>query len=120
MKILLVDDDELILKSMEHILKENGYEVVLAKDVAAALDTLDKENIGLIVSDIMMPNVSGLGFLSLLKNFYFDRIPVILISSLDKGDIVTSSLGLKVEHFLTKPVDPEELLHCVREVEEKV
>lgn len=116
MKILIVDDDELMLKSIRHSLTEAGYEVSVAEDVSKALVVLDEEKIDLIVSDIMMPHVSGLGLLSLLKQYYFDRIPVILISSLDKGDIVTNSLGLGAAYFLAKPVNSKELLLCVKYV----
>ena len=113
MKILVVDDDQLTLQAINHSLKEAGYEVVLAEDVSKALSTLEDEKIDLIISDIMMPNVSGLGFLSMLKQFYFDKTPVILISSLDKGEIVTNSLGLGAAYFLIKPIDLTELLVCV-------
>ncbi len=120
MKILIVDDDELTLKAINHSLTEEGYKVTLAEDVSKALTVLEDEKIDLIISDIMMPNVSGLGLLSLLKNFYFDKIPVILISSLDKGDVVANSLGLGARYFLAKPIDLKELLMCVKNVFEKV
>lgn len=115
MKILVVDDDQLILQAISHSLKADGYEVLLAKDASKALNVLEEEKISLIISDIMMPNVSGLGLLSLLKNFYLDKIPVILISSLDKHDIVTASLG-GVVHFLPKPIDLKELSLCVKKI----
>jgi len=114
MKILIVDDDELTLKTIHHHLKEEGYEPIVAKDAAKALEILDKEKINLIISDIMMPNVSGLGLLSMLKNFYFDKIPVILISSLDKGEIVNNSMELGAAHFLVKPIDMKELSKVVK------
>jgi|ERR1017187_2022789 DNA-binding response OmpR family regulator len=120
MKILIVDDDELTLKAINHSLTEEGYKVILAEDVSKALTILEDEKIDLIISDIMMPNVSGLGLLSLLKNFYFDRIPVILISSLNKGDVVANSLGLGARYFLAKPVDLKELSTCIKNVFNKV
>lgn len=116
MKILIVDDDELMLTSISHSLVEQGYNVVLAENVSKALDILEDQKIDLIVSDIMMPNVSGLGLLSMLKEYYFDRIPVILISSLNKGGVVANSLGLGATYFLAKPVDVKELLTCVKSV----
>ena len=77
MKILVVDDDELILKSIGHVLTANGYHVSLAEDVSKALKILDTQKIDLIISDLMMPKVSGFGFLSVLKEFYFGKIPVV-------------------------------------------
>lgn len=116
MKILIVDDDEITLKAISHSLIEEGYLVSEAEDVSKALTVLENEKIDLVVSDIMMPNVSGLGLLSVLKNFYFDKIPVILISSLDKGDTVANSLGLSASNFLVKPIDLNELSHCVKNI----
>ncbi len=114
MKILLVDDDQMTLKTLSHYLTEEGYEVSQADNAYKAIEILQHEKTDLIISDIMMPNVSGLSFLSLLKNFYFDKIPVILISSLNKGDIISNSLGLGASFFLTKPIDFKELSSCVK------
>lgn len=114
MKILTVDDDELTLNMLDHCLKGEGYEVVQADDVAKALKIVESEKIDLIISDIMMPNVSGLGLLSLLKNFYLNKIPVILISSLPKEDIVNDSIELGAAYFVSKPIDPKELVTKVK------
>ena len=116
MKILVVDDDQLTLQAISHVLKEEGYKVVLAEDVSKAINALENEKIDLIISDIMMPNVSGLAFLSMLKQFYLDKTPVILISSLDKGDIVADSLGLGAAYFLVKPLDMKELKECITNI----
>ncbi len=114
MNCIVVDDDQLTLKTISYSLKQDGYEVLLAEDVSKALSTLENEKIDLIISDVMMPNVSGLGLLSLLKNFYFDKIPVILISSLDKGDVVNNSMIMGAANFFVKPVDLKELSKCVK------
>lgn len=116
MNILIVDDDELMLKSIRHSLVEQGYNVLLAEDVSKALDILEDQKIDLIVSDIMMPNVSGLGLLNMLKEYYLDAIPVILMSSLDKGAIVANTLSLQANSFLSKPLDVNELLTCIRKI----
>ena len=113
MKILIVDDDKLILKSMSHQLQMKGYDVTLASDGYQALDVIDKSKIDLIISDVMMPNISGLGLLSLLKQFYFNRIPVIIISSLDKADVVLHSIGLGAADFIKKPINFKQLLKLI-------
>lgn len=116
MKILIVDDDELTLKVIDQTLSLEGYQTFQAKDASKALNILESEKINLIISDIMMPNVSGLGLLSLLKNFYFDKIPVILISSLNKDEIIDNSLGMGASYFLAKPIDSKELVQCVKNI----
>ena len=62
MKILIVDDMEDFLYMVETILKENGYEVVTAKDGIEALDKLKEESMDMIISDILMPRMDGYQF----------------------------------------------------------
>lgn len=114
MKILIVDDDKLQLKAISHSLKDSGYETVTAENGFEALDVINKEKIDLVISDVMMPNISGLGLLSLLKQFYFNKIPVIIISSLDKADIILHSIGLGAVDFVSKPINFIELLGRVK------
>jgi CheY-like chemotaxis protein len=114
MKVLVVDDDKLILEAITHILERDGCEVLVAEDSFKALNIIENEAIDLIVSDIMMPNMSGLELLNLLNEFYFNKIPVILISSLDKSDIISCSIALGAKEFIIKPVDFEKLSSCVK------
>src|ERR1035437_5443664 len=100
MKILVVDDDELTLEAISHHLSNDGHEVIITDNGAKALEIIDHQEPDLIISDIMMPNMSGLTLLSLLKQFYFNRIPVILISTLDKGDVIMSALELGANDFI--------------------
>ncbi len=120
MKILVVDDDPILLEAISFNLKEDGYDVITADDGFKALDIIQKqEHLDLIISDIMMPNMSGLGLLSLLKKFYFDKVPVILISSLDKGDVVLSAMKLGAHDFIVKPFNIEELSLRVKKLATK-
>ncbi|MCE3278985.1 MAG: Response regulator receiver domain [Bacteroidetes bacterium] len=64
----------------------------------------------------MMPDISGLSLLSLLKQFYFNRIPVIVISSLGKDQAGASAMDLGAYAFLEKPFDFDELLKKVAEM----
>lgn len=119
MKILIADDDKMILEAVAHNLEGNGYEVLRADDGFQVLDIIEKEKVDLIISDVMMPNISGLGLLNLLRQFYLSRIPVIMISSLDKADIIFHSLGLGAVEFLSKPIDFDKLLRLVKTYDHK-
>jgi DNA-binding response OmpR family regulator len=114
MKILIVDDDKLMLEVLSHYLEAEGYGILVAEDGFQALEIIQKEKIDLIISDIMMPNISGLGLLNLLKQFYFNNIPIILISSLDKKDFILRTLGLGAIDFITKPIDFKNLSRLVK------
>jgi DNA-binding response OmpR family regulator len=114
MKILVVDDDKMILEAISHYLSSEGYEVITATNGLQALELAQKEKLDLIISDIMMPDLSGLSMLSMLKQFYFNKIPVIIISALDKSDVILSSLGLGADDFMAKPINFKELLIRVK------
>lgn len=109
MKILVVDDDKMILEAITHYLSSEGYEVITASNGLQALEMAQSKKLDLIISDIMMPDLSGLSMLSMLKQFYFNKIPVIIISSLDKSDVILSSLGLGADDFMAKPINFKEL-----------
>lgn len=115
-RILVIDDDKLFQRAIDFRLREAGYEVITADDALQALDHIDKYKIDGVVSDIMMPDISGLSLLSLLKKFYFNRIPVIIISSLGKEKAETISLNLGAFSFLPKPIDFDELIVQVNEM----
>ena len=114
MKILIVDDNKLTLKSIEHNLKNEGYETLIAEDGFQAIEVIQKEKIGLIISDIMMPNISGLILLDLLKQFYFNSLPMIFISSLEKGNTLLNSMDLGIVDFISKPIDFNKLFTLIK------
>ncbi len=118
-RVLIIDDDELILQSIVFNLK-NDYEVLTASDGYHALELVNKSKIDVIICDILMPDLSGLGLLSLLKNFYLNNIPVIIISSLNKDDVELSALNMGASCFMPKPLDYDELNKKVKSLSNKV
>lgn len=111
-KILIVEDDKTLLEAISFKLLNEGYHIEKAEDGWEALKVVERNKIDLIISDIMMPNISGLSLLSALSEFQIERIPVIVISSLDKGNVMMSAMGLGAYDFIIKPVDFDEL--CTR------
>ena len=114
MKILVIDDDQFTLDSISFYLKSEGFEILKALDSYKALEILEKVKVDLIICDILLPSLSGLGLLSLLKNFYLEKTPVILISSLDQKEVVSSSMSLGAQDFIIKPINFEELLSKIK------
>jgi DNA-binding response OmpR family regulator len=113
-RILVIDDDKLLQRAISFKLRANNFEVIEANDVYSALDLIDKHKIDGVISDIMMPDISGLSLLSLLKQFYFNRIPVIVISSLGKEQAGVSAMELGAFAFVEKPIDFDELIMQVK------
>jgi DNA-binding response OmpR family regulator len=113
MKILAVDDDKMILETLKHKLGEKGHEVLTAENGLKALDIAGRINLDLIILDVIMPDFSGLSLLSMLKQFYLFKLPVIIISSLNKSEIIASSVDLGAADFLMKPINFDELDRCL-------
>jgi DNA-binding response OmpR family regulator len=109
MKILVADDDKMVLKALEQGLSSHGFKVVTASDGKQAADLINDHEFDLLVIDIMMPRVTGVQLFNFLKEF--SSVPVIFISSLTRAQaaIVLESLGQPDFHYLEKPVKTEEL-----------
>lgn len=107
--ILIVDDDELILKVARSILQKAGHAVSLAKDGHAALEILDQELFDMIVTDANMPNgVSGFTLASTVrKNERISSIPIMFLTGRkDKAD-VARALEAGADDYVVKPIDPD-------------
>ena len=112
-KILIVDDDPIVVKSLSEFLREQGYDVRTAIDGYNGLVEIERNTFDLIISDVMMPNLTGLTLLSLTKEFHHS-IPIIFISSLTKADVIAKSIGLQPDDFLVKPIELEKLSEMVK------
>ncbi|WP_159638891.1 response regulator transcription factor [Sphingobacterium composti Ten et al. 2007 non Yoo et al. 2007] len=109
MKILLAEDDELILRTIEHKLKNEGYEVILCRNGKEAIDQTLETRPDLIVTDIMMPFASGIEILSAIQQHNIST-NVIVLSSLGQEDVVEEAFTLGASDFMVKPFNPNELL----------
>ena len=116
-KILVADDEVYMLRLLEMTFKKGGYEVVSCRDGNEALATAFTAQPQLIVLDVMMPGLDGLGALRMLKENPATRdIPVVVLSAkghaLTRVDAVLAGAVL----FLAKPFSPNELLGEVRKI----
>ncbi len=109
MRILIAEDDELILRTVEHRLKREGWDVFVSTNGKEAIETIRSTELDLVISDIMMPFASGLEILSALKEMKKD-IPVIMLSAMGQEDVVLKAFALGASDFIVKPFSPNELL----------
>jgi DNA-binding response OmpR family regulator len=115
MKILVVDDEEMAVKMVELQLKSEGYEVLTSFDGREAIDIINNEEPDMVISDIMMPYMSGLELLEIVKTEH-KNIPVILISALDEVEVVQTSIDMGADDFVVKPVNMDELSLRVKRI----
>lgn len=115
MKILIVDDEELIRNVIKTYCVNEGYQTFDAENGIKAIDVLtNNENIDLIILDIMMPKMDG--FETLKKIREIKDIPVIMLSARKEEIDKLSSFNLGVDDYVTKPFSPKELMARVKAV----
>src|SRR3989440_484690 len=114
-RILVADDDQSLVRTLSWILKENGYQVVVAPGGENLLGRLEEERPQLLLLDIMMPKVDGLQLLQKMKaDDRFRDLPVLMISSMPPEEATVKSLGLGAADFIPKPFRVRELLARVK------
>jgi CheY-like chemotaxis protein len=116
MRILVVDDEEMTVAALSKKLKEKNYEVLTSFDGVEALKLITEEKIDLVISDVMMPCISGFTLLTMLKNFYFCKTPLILMSSYGEKSFADKSYDLGAHTFIKKPIDYNDLYKKIEEV----
>ena len=124
-KILLVDDNKIILKAIKLVLESNGYQVVTAIDGAAVVNIVSREVPDLVLLDILFPpdpmevglHWDGFAILRWLRNMSeANDVPVIVISGTEPAKYEPLSLAAGASAFLHKPLDMDELVTTVRAV----
>ncbi len=112
--ILVVDDESLIRWSLREKLAAAGYAVLEAESGPDALDVVSKESVSLVLLDLSLPGLNGLGVLERVKK---DRpsCPVILMTAYDSPGSVEKAAALGAAHFVTKPFDFDRMVRLVGE-----
>jgi len=107
MNILLVDDDFFFQMTLSFFLKELNHQTVFAQDGQKALDILTKnKNFDLVICDIDMPVMAGDSFISMLKKFYTDKHPILVIASgMQNGQEFLKKSNIAYDYYFKKPLD---------------
>ena len=114
-RVLLVEDDPVILRLLEVNFELEGYEVLLAHDGAEGIEMARDQRPDLVISDIMMPNVSGIELVESLKGDESTAaIPIILLSAKAQSADVRAGMEAGADDYITKPFEPLELVDRVQ------
>lgn len=114
MKLLIVDDEKLIRDVITEYANHEKFETVQASDGEEALKIIAKEDIDLVVLDIMMPKMDGLTFLKEMKKV--KNIPVIILSARSEEYDKLIGFDLGTDDYLTKPFSPKELIARIKAI----
>lgn len=113
-KILVIEDNELLLKMIEFILKKNGFVVTTAKTGKEAIDALVETPFDLIITDLMLPYANGFEIIDKIKqNKQQNQVPVIIISAVINEETVMAGFESGADDYIKKPFTPGELLSRV-------
>ncbi len=112
--LLLVDDEPSVLSSLRRLLRREGYTLLTATSGADGLELLAGNNIGVVISDARMPEMSGSEFLSRVREMYPDSVRIMLSGYTDLDSVTKAVNSGELFRFLTKPWDDAELLDTVR------
>src|SRR5262245_34711321 len=118
-KLLIVDDDEDLVKLLKLTLSRIGYTVQTAANVETGIKMLGEETFDLVISDINMPDGTGLDLLEAIRGSEL-KVEVLVVSSQRAIATAVEAMRLGARNYLEKPVDLEKLKATVRELMREV
>jgi len=107
-RILVVDDEESIREFLDIMLRKEGYEVTLAEDGAKAIDCLKKKTFDLVISDLQMPQVTGMELLKNVKDNFPDLL-FMMITAFGTTETAVEAMKLGAYDYITKPFKIDEV-----------
>lgn len=108
-KILVIEDNENLARIYQSILSKNYFDVFITSDGQQALDLLEKIHVDLIITDVMMPNMDGFEFASLMRDAGFE-VPILMITALDSLEDKKRGFKLGIDDYMVKPIDLDEMV----------
>jgi len=113
--ILLVDDEQNILDAMSRILHKEDFACIIAQSGKAGLKILENDKVQLVVSDQNMPGMTGIEFLSIVKEMHPDIVRVLLTGQAELNIVVDAINKGEVYRYLNKPINKEELIITIHQ-----
>lgn len=107
-KILVIEDNPMVIKSLEFKLTKDGHDVVIANDGREAMNHLKGTDFDLVLTDLMLPFVTGNELISFIKK-NSPNLPIIVLSTSTQENIIMDAFNMGVDDFITKPFSPNEL-----------
>lgn len=115
--VLIIDDDKFLISMMEMALKKVGYNVLTASEGETAIKIISEQSVDLIVVDLMMPTMDGLGLLQWLRNEVKLETPVLVQTGMAKATTKKEVLALGANAIIFKPVKLPEFIANVKNLE---
>jgi DNA-binding NtrC family response regulator len=117
--ILIVDDEEIVLVALRDTLLREGYTVVSSPHAVHALSVLKEQEFSVVITDQQMPMVSGLEFLSQIRQIQPDATRILITAVLDLSILIDAINKAEIYRFVVKPWSREDLLATVKSAVER-
>ena len=114
MKILLIDDEKLLVKGLRKSLEQDGFQVTVAYDGEEAWDIFNKDDFEFILLDLMLPKIDGISLFRMIRQE--SDVPVIMLTAKDSDIDRIVGLELGADDYITKPFNTRELIARIRAV----
>jgi DNA-binding NtrC family response regulator len=119
MKILVVDDDAIVVKSCKRILEAEGFEISAVSSADQALEAVKKYDFDLLLIDVKMPKHDGFFLMREIKK-EVPEMPVVIMSGYPTPETIAQVLKSGATQFIPKPFRPDELIKTVHQVIQKI
>ena len=113
-KIVLAEDNSTLSLLLKFRLEKEGYKLLIAADGKEAIELIEQHSPELILTDIMMPFISGLEVISHVRNKLNLQTPIIVFSAAGQEEMVLKAFNLGANDFMGKPFSPNELVIRVK------
>lgn len=114
MRLLICEDDSILIKAIEYKFKRENYEIVIANNGKEAFRLVETEDFDLIVTDLMMPYFNGLEIISFIRNKLKKDTPIVVLTSIKYEKTVLRAFDLGANDYVVKPFSPNELIIRVK------
>ncbi|MCM8778337.1 MAG: response regulator [Candidatus Omnitrophica bacterium] len=119
-RILLIEDEEDIRKTLEGILTREGFTVDFARDGLEAMQKLEEVSFNLIILDLMLPKWDGFKICKTIKQHkLYKDVPVIILTAMAQEEDRQKCLSYGVDEYIKKPFDPDFLIKRIKELLQK-
>lgn len=110
MKILIAEDEPMVLKTLQLYLSRAGFTVVTASNGLLAMTVFEQERPDMVVTDLLMPQGDGMELISYIRNTKESRVPIVVVSTVGLENSVISALKLGADDYIVKPLRLNEVV----------
>lgn len=113
-KILLVEDQPIVLRVIENQLTKAGFEVVCCSNGKEAQECFDQQSFNTVLTDLLMPQACGLELLYHIRSVKESNTPVVIFSEINLEEKAQEAYGIGANHYMRKPFDMGELVETLK------